>query len=69
MIGDMTEVLANTVVTNIVQYVNVSIDTLHNLNLHNAICQLYLNKHNNSFFFLIFSSELFCGNGCSVRVK
>ena len=37
------EVLANSVVI-ILQYINVSNNTLYTLNLHHVICQVYLNN-------------------------
>lgn len=40
----MIEVLAKVAMAIIPQYVNVSDQMLHTLNLHNVICQLYFNN-------------------------
>lgn len=40
----MMQVLANTIVIIILQYINVSNKHMYTLNLHAIICKLYLNK-------------------------
>lgn len=40
---DLMEVLANSTVEIILKYINVS-NHVYTLNLHNVLCQIYLNK-------------------------